>query len=320
MPARAGRLMSVTASAPGVWVASDRIFAPGSGSYLSACGPRGCAPIESTESCAPPECPASGTVHRVGRGLADVSDWPTDHDGYQRALEALRAEPELAPIQGYLRPHPEHGEHREREERERRDRERDERYHEEDVRWASRYRDGDRLELSLSADLATLADAGGSYAGGTASVAYVWLLDHHDAEEDGGGGLPTFLYGDVFGAELRVHALHRLDDGQSARWIAAVGIGPMLENRFEDSVVRMPSLMGSFVPEFGAILRPDRDVTWYAAWEVPVSLMLDHDVALDLTARFFVIDEWIELPDDAPENADDPAELMITLSAGVRLP
>ena len=77
---------------------------------------------------------------------------------------------------------------------------------------------------------------------------------------------------------------------------------------------------GPTIPELGVIFRSDRDPTWYASWELPFSFLIDHDVAFDVAARFFVVDEWIELPDDAPEDSDDPAEIILMLSAGFRLP
>lgn len=313
--------MSVTSQSPGVWLASDRIWSPSAETFLSACGPDGCAPVLDREACAAPECPGGGFVNRVAQGLADVPGWPTDYDGYRNASTALRNEPSLAALSAHFVPHPEH------DERSRAAADRDEadelerRRHEESVRWVSRHREGDRVELALSADLATLADAGGSYAGGTASLGYVYLMHHRDAREDGGSGwMPTLLFGDVLGAELRVHALARLDEGQAARWMVAVGARPVLANRFEDSVLRMPSYWDLFMPEFGVIARDDMDTTWYVAWETPFSILLDHDVALDIAARVYVVDEWIELPADAPDEAEDPAEVILSLSVGMRLP
>lgn len=310
----------MTGESPAVWLGSDRVWTPGGSSFLSACGAGGCAPVIASGLCEAPSCPGRGGVHRVARGVAPVSDWPTDYDGFTREREALIADPELVALRPHLVTHPEHAARQAEAARSRAAEEREQRRRAEDLRWVSRHRDGDRLELALSADLATLAELGGSFAGGTASVGYVAVLPARDADEDGGHFLPTFLFGDVLGVALRVHALARLDDAPAARWITAIGLAPVLENRFEDSVVRMPTFWGTAVPEVGAILRSDTDVTWYVAWDAPFSFLVDHDLAIDVAARVFLIDEWLELPDDAEEGQDDPAEVLLMLSVGARLP
>ncbi len=130
----------------------------------------------------------------------------------------------------------------------------------------------------------------------------------------------NFFMGDLLGAEVRAHFLYRADTVQEAEWITAVGISPVFSNRAGESIVRVPTYIGTVLPELGVIFRADRDPTWYAAWELPFSFLLDHDVAFDLVGRFFVVDEWIELPNDAPEDSEDPAELIFMLNAGFRLP
>jgi len=81
----------------------------------------------------------------------------------------------------------------------------------------------------------------------------------------------------------------------------------------------MPSLVSLIAPEVGVILRPDLDPTWYVAFDAPFSFLIHHDVAIDITPRVFVVDDWIPPPADAPDG-DDPAEVILMLSAGLRLP
>lgn len=302
-----------------MWLAPDRVYGAG-GSYLSACATGcGCAPVIEEASCAPPECPGSGSVYRVSRAVVNVGGWPVDHDGYERALSGLQSDPALSGLP--LVNHPGHAEWLANEQRA----EEAQRLHElrrgEDVRWVNRYREnGERFELALSGSIATLTETGGTFAGATASLNFVHLLDSDDAEDEDDNFVVNFFFGDVMGAELRTHFLYRVDTAQEAEWITAIGVAPVFANRFEHSVVRTPTYLGTILPEVGLMLRADRDPTWYVAWDVPFSFLWDHDLAVDLVARFFVVDEWIELPADAPDDAEDPAEVILMLNLGFRLP
>jgi hypothetical protein len=260
-------------------------------------------------------------VFTVAREVAGVSDWPTDYDGYTREIEALRAEPRLAAIHAYFADHPELG--RRQEARYRADRaiERDLAWRSESVRWVSDHRSKDRLELAFAPSAAFLSSDGAFLAGGTASAAYVYLAPASDADDDDGDdAFFNVLIGDQLGGELRVHFLHRTDGAQSGEWMTLVGIGPALANRLERSVVRMPTVVGTLVPELGLALRDDHEATWYAAWSLPVSLLLAHDVAFDAALRLFLIEDW--LPERMAEDGtiSDPTEVIISVSAGVRLP
>ncbi len=317
---RRGRLMSIAGESAGVWLSGDRVFGP-NGAFLSACAPgHGCAPVVATEACAAPACPGSGSVYRVDRSIARVGDWPTDVEAYEREREVLAADPAIAAL-GIVTPHPDHAAWQSR--RADRDRalERERRRHAEPVRWVSDHReDGERWELALSGAVATLTETPGTWLGGTASLGLVYYVDADDAEDEEDEFIMNFFMGDVVGAELRAHFLYRADTDQEAEWITAVGVAPVMANRAGDTVVRVPTYVGTVLPELGVILRPDRGATWYAAWELPFSFLVDHDLAIDVAARFFVIDEWVEPPADAPEDAEDPAEIILMLGAGFRLP
>ena len=312
--------MSITGESPGVWLSGDRIFGP-HGRFLSACAPRGgCAPVVEIESCAPPACPGDGSIYRVERSVASVPDWPTDVEGYEREREVLAADPAIAGL-GILAVHPDYGTWQsQRADRERAS-ERERRRHEEPVRWVSdRREDGERWEVALSGDVATLTETPGTWLGATASLGLVYYVDADDAEDEEDEFIMNFFMGDTVGAELRAHFLYRADTAQAAEWITAIGISPVFANRAGDTVVRVPTYVGTVLPELGVILRPDRSATWYVAWELPFSFLVDHDLAIDVAARLFVVDEWIELPEDAPEDTDDPAEVILMLGVGFRLP
>lgn len=317
---RAGRLMSLFGEAPGVWVAPNQIYAASEADYISACAPgRGCARVVEATSCRAPRCPGAGSLHTVAENLAEVSLWPTDHDGHHHELELLRRDPRLADLP--MSDHPDHEAWEARRERAEAAG-RDERLrHEESVRWVSRHRDeGERLELAFGTSIATLSETGGVYAGASASAGLVYLLDSHDAAAEDDEAVWNFFFGDVLGAELRAHFLYRLDGTQAAEWMTLVGVGPVLENRFEHSVVRIPTYIGLLLPEFGVALRADRDATWYVAWSAPLRLLVHHDLAVDFVGRVFVVDEWEELAPTAPEDAADPVEVIVALSVGLRLP
>ncbi len=315
---RRGRLLALSGESAGVWLSGDRVFGP-SGEFLSACvAGAGCAPVIETWTCAPPSCPGSGAVHRVDRSIAHVPDWPVDVDGYERERELLSADPAIV---GLLSTHPEYSDWVARRDARARADERERMRHAEPVRWVSDHReDGERFELGLSGAVATLVETPGTWLGGTASLGLVYYVDADAAEDEDDEFLLNFFAGDVMGVEARAHFLYRADGGQEAEWITAIGMRPVFANRVADTVVRAPTYLGLLLPEFGVILRPDRAATWYAAWEAPVSFLVGHDVAVDVAARVFVIDEWVELATDAPEDAEDPAEVVLMLSAGVRVP
>jgi hypothetical protein len=319
---RAGRGLWLRGEIAGVWVGPRRMWVPATGEeVLSVCGPRGgCAPVVSQDACAVPACPGDGTVLMVERDVASVGDYPQDYDGYRRELQTLREDPALTSIHGHLRDHPDHGrregerarrEHSEARERSRR---------QESVRWVSTYRDHDRLELSFTADAATMFENGGSFLGGTATGAFVFLSDADESDDsDDDDGLFNLLVGDQIGAELRVHFLHRADGGASAEWATMVGIGPALANRFERSVLRLPTIVGTIIPEVGVALRADRDPTWYAAWSFPVSVMITHDLAFDAIVRAFWMEDWEQERTNEDGTTSDPAEGIVSISLGLRI-
>lgn len=318
-PSRAGRALWLDGAAEGVWVSARGLYTPHDAARaLSVCGDR-CSPIVERRTCAPPECPGQGALLVAGEDIASVAPFPQDYAGYVRAVDALRTDPRLADLAAHFGAHPEHAARREQEAREAEARERETRRYGESVRWVSRHRGGERLELSLLGSLAALTETRGSFAGLTATASFVHLLGERDASEDNSESVILGMaFGDVVGGELRVHWLSRLDAAPEAEWIVAVGLAPVMVNRFERSVVRLPTYLGLLAPELGVILRADRDPAWYAAWSAPVSLLVTHDVAVDLVARLFVIDDWIPKPD--PDARQDPVEVILMLSAGLRLP
>lgn len=320
-PSRAGRALWLEGELPGVWISSRALYTPlDASAALSVCAEPGCAPVGERRTCAPPECPGHGTLLVVARDVALVPPFPRDYGGYTRELDALRNDPRLASLAPHLVTHPEHAAREEQASRAREAQSREESRYRESVRWVSGHRHRERLELSLLGSIATLAEAGGSYAGVTATGSFGFLLRERDANEDDDKDalLLGILVGDVLGAELRAHWLQRLDASQEAAWMVAVGVGPLLANRFERSVVRLPTMMGVLMPEVGAIFRADRDPTWYVGWSAPFSFLVTHDVAIDVTPRVLVVDEWIPKPH--PDAEDDPAEVVFMLSAGLRLP
>ncbi len=314
---RAGRVMWLSGDAPGVWITPRRIWAPAAQEPLSACGAGRCLPIVDRASCEVPECPGGGMTFAVAEDLVPVGAFPRDYGGYTQEVERLRADARLSGLG--LSSHPEESARAEQRRREEEARRREEQRHREPVRWVSAHRERDRLELSLFGSVATLAEAGGSFAGGTATLSLVFLLDDDESDEtDRGDTIMNVFFGDTMGADLRVHFLYRLDAAQEAEWITAVGVAPALGNRYADSAVRLPTFFGTLLPELGMILRADRSPTWYAAWSAPFSFLASHDLAIDLAARVFVVDDWIPKPD--VEDADDPVEAIFMLSAGFRLP
>ncbi|MBZ0118008.1 MAG: hypothetical protein K8H88_13480 [Sandaracinaceae bacterium] len=312
--------MSLTAESPAIWIGPRTAWVPSGVEPISACTRSRCAPVVDTSACDAPACPGYGARVTVAIDIASVGGWPTDYGGFTAERDALIADSSLAGIHGSLSSHPDSSRVHEARERaaqaNRLERER----RAESVRWVSQHRHGDRWELGLGMVLGTLVEEDGSYLGPSGSIGLVHLLQRRHADEsDDDETMMNILTGDTLGAELRVRALFRMDDAQAAHWIVSVGMAPIFENRFERSVARVPSFLGSVVPEAGVILREDRAPTWYIGWDLPFSFLIDHDIAVDLRAEILLVDDWIPKPAGMPD-ADDPAELIFGLHAGLRLP
>jgi len=309
---RRGTLRSLDLEHPGVWLSADRIYGPGR-DFLSACSSSGCAPVVERHPCHAPECPGSGQVHTVARPVASIGDWPTDVEGFTRERQAILEDSELSRLPTSA--HPAHGAWA-------RARERERARHEQSVRWVSPHRsDGERWELALGANVGTMAHAPGTWLGATASLNLVYYVPSHEADDSNeDDGFLGFMLGDTFGPELRTHFLYGADTTQAAEWVVAVGLTLVSGNRFEESVVRLPTFIGTVFPEIGVIFRSDQDATYYLGWDVPFSFLVDHDLAFDLAARVLLVPGWRELPADAPEDAVDPTEAIFLLNAGFRLP
>ena len=75
-----------------------------------------------------------------------------------------------------------------------------------------------------------------------------------------------------------------------------------------DWSVRVPSVYGTLLPEFGVMLREDLPAAWYAAWTLPFTVLLDAHVGVDVRATVIVVDDWVP---------GDDVEALVTLGVGL---
>lgn len=292
---RQARVLALTTESAGVLVRSQRVFAPDLGAApLSACAGHRCAPVISVRDCTVPECPGSGHLLELEHAIADVGDFPTDRQHFEQEVAALRSDPGLASIAWIFGQHPETASSS---------------YGApvatEPLAWMSlSRREHYGWEIGALASGAVLASSGIGLAGGEASVGfrYTWVPRHSDDE------IFALLVGDVLGADLRAHALASFPSQAPVGWDVLIGIAPALAYATTHDTFRLPTFYGVLLPELGLALREGFDPTWYAAWSVPVDLLVDEHLGLEARATALLVDDWIP---------GDDVEVQVTLGLGV---
>lgn len=274
--------------APAVLVAPDRAWAPSTSTPPTIlCTAAVCRPVVRTEECAPPRCPGAGMVWVAAERVAEVSDWPTDYEGFQRELGLLYGAPELGALTPYCGAHPS------------------------PPRPATppRFSEGTgewwHLELSALSGLAT----------GLVHISEpMWhaqlelgiTFRPRGMEEEG----LDVIYGSQFGAEARVHVIGNVSGQRPDDLAVFLGLAPIFAFVDYDDVFRIPPVFSWVAPELGVVIRTDGRVgpSWYAAWSLPVTVLLDRHVGLEARTSLFFIDDWY---------SGDDAEVLVTLDLGL---
>jgi len=273
---RRARIMFVLASdAPAVFVAPDQVWSgPVSQPPVSVCGRRGCARVVDRGSCETPACPGGGERLVLEREVADVDDFPEDLEDWKAELDAMAEDPELAGLLSQYRgSHPDDGR--------------------DPPGWRNDDHDELQWELSFGPSVATASDVWQVAAGGTFGIGFRYAIEYDSYEEDEDfGGFFQTVFGDTFGADLRVH-VHAGTRAQDPDWMVAVGVAPVMLNAVGDGRFRVPALpYGLVVPELGVIAREDRPAAFYVGWNLPVAYLVSDDLGLEARGTVMMVDGW----------------------------
>jgi hypothetical protein len=275
---------------PAVLLAPDRAWIPYDFTPSAVCTEVLCRPAVAVEACTPPRCPGWGSVVRASERIAEVSEWPTDYDGYSRELSALYALGELGPLVGSLSGHPSPPAPPAPR--------RPARFSHDQSEWW-------RFELAAFGGVATgLAHISQPMVHTQLELGLTFRPRGMDDE-----GL-DLVYGSQVGAAVRARLISNVS-GQSFDDLAFfLGFGPRFTYVDYDDVFRIPPLFAWVIPEFGFVVRTDGlvDPAWYAAWSLPLGVLIDEHLGLEARTSLLVIDDWYPGED---------AEVLITLDVGV---
>jgi hypothetical protein len=269
--------------APAVLVSESAVWAPLlPGQPLSVCAPgRRCVPIASSETCTPPRCPGSGTLLLTATPVRDdVDDFPESLDEWKEELAAMRLDPALGPVFGYVGAHPDDHE-------------------DEPVEWAT-YEDDEELGYELRVGLLAggLASQGGGYVGAEfiAAMRLHFHIDSEDGYEASELSVLDTAFGDSAALELRV-AVHDLRDAQGdGRLSTSLGLAFSGANVMDGGRFRIASILSALLPELGVFFRPDYNAAFYARMSFPIAWAVSNSLALELRPSVTIVDAWIEGP------------------------
>ncbi len=287
-PSRAARLLSLGADVPAVLIAPDEAWFPAStDAPLALCAGVRCAPVREVTGCEPPRCPGTGSTARAEHAVADVETFPTDREGFGREVERLRSDGALASLAWSYGNHPEPPPGPPV-----------------PARFSVDGQRGLRWELDAQASFGVLAASDAALVGGEVSggFRYVWQPRSSDDE------FMMLMFGNIVGADLRVRSFALMPSQTANLWAVSIGVGPSMGIAPEHEGFRLPSIYGSLLPEFGVILRPDLGPAWYAGWSLPVTVLLDPHLGVEMRATVLVVDDWV---------AGDDVEALLTLGVGL---
>jgi hypothetical protein len=275
-PARVGRVLSLLAGdAVGVLVSRDRVFVADAGvQALSVCAGSRCAPVASVESCVVPRCPGSGMLLSLAAPIADVSDLPTDRDGFNRAMNELRAEPGLAPIAWSFGVHPD-----------------PQPSPPQPPRWITPQRLANvAWEIGAYGLGGVLGNTGVAFTGGEVSGGFRFTWDPRGDDDE----FLAILLGDTLGADIRVRTLALLPVQGGSTWSVTLGLAPAMGYVTHDEVFRLPTFYSCLLPEVGVALREGYDAAWYAGWSLPITFLLAEHIGIEARASVMLVDDWIK--------------------------
>ncbi len=289
-PRRAHVMYLLSAQAPAVMVAPDRAWiAEPSEAPLTLCAGNRCQPVREVTTCSAPACPGAGWLVIARERVADVSDYPSGRDEFNRERASLSADPALAPLAPSMTPHPDPGPGPRR-----------------PPRFVRGAHDWIAFELGAQGGIGALTSTG-TPIGALSVTGGVRITPGTDDEA------LDLIYGTSYGVDARVTLLPGLPSAAQATprpedLGVLIGIAPQLAYAVPGEPIRLPSLVGWMLPELGLALRTDGMApAFYAQWSASIAALVDEHVGFEGRASVAIIDEWI---------AGDDVEAVIALSAG----
>jgi hypothetical protein len=282
---RAARVLALSGDFPGALVARDRVYVPSVNGALSACVGDRCAAVLRSDECQVPRCPGAGQVLVLDAPIANVDDLPTDRDGWNRALDAMRSDPALAAIAWSFGTHPAPPP--------------------EPARWITpSRRETFAWEASAFALGGVLGATGVPLLGGEANVGVRFVWDPRNSDDD----FLALLLGDVLGLDVRVRAFALAPAQAPSEWGVTIGLAPVVGYSPRSESFLLPTFYSIVVPELGVALRTNRDAAFYMGWSLPFAFLVSSNVGLQARASVLVVDDWVPGSD---------VEAIVSLSLGV---
>ena len=268
--ARISRLTS--GDAPAVLIGRDRAWIPQTGDSerpLALCAERGCSPVREIRACAPPECPGAGlVVIGDGQTLADASELPRGREDFERELDRIFSDPELAPLAAYRSAHPEPPPPPP-----------------EPVRWLNEGRRGWGVGVWALGGLAYASLGDRAVARGDAAIGLRFSF-RGDDELD-------WAIGNQLGVELRAHVIGPMLSPTAGEVpMVMIGAGPHLAYAEGDGIGQFPVYWGVAIPEVGVVFAPGLPTSVYVEWSVPFGMLVGPGVALQVRPSVAIVEEW----------------------------
>jgi len=250
-----------------------------------------CVPVAARETCEVPHCPGAGARLVAAAPVADVDDFPESLDDWKEEIDALRADPTLAPLLGYVGAHPD--------------------ANPPDVGWVTEENEDEpHLELRAGLLAGGLATQGAGSAGGELAVALRWAFHaDSDSDDDDLDVLDTVL-GDGLALELRASTEAMPDAQGDMRMATSVGAAFVASNVVDGGRFRVPTLMTFAAPEMGVFFRPDHAAAFYFRMQLPFAYAVSNGLAVEVRPSITLVDSWIE---------GDKAEVLFELSVSALL-
>lgn len=282
---RAGRVLFGLDEAPAVFLGPDRAWIlEGGEAPRIVCSAVMCRPVVEVAACTAPQCPGAGLMVRASEPIADVSDFPTDREGFAEAQRLLYGEPSLAPMTPSFLPHPSPPPP--------------------PPRPAAYAYDGEfwHFELALGGGIGTGLVHISQPMWQTDATFGIRLRPNWGGSRDEGLDV---IWGTELGVEVRAHVIGNITGQHETDLAVFVGLGPAFG--YTEGALRIPAAFSWIVPEYGFVVRTDRvPPSWYAGWSVPVTWLLDPHLAIEARVNVLVIGEWYS----------DDSEVLSSLTAG----
>jgi hypothetical protein len=276
---RARVIYSGGREAVGVWVRDDAVWLPLAPPETPAlepsipdapelvCDDLGCVPALASDSCVAPECPTDGVLVLCERPLRARERWPREAAAWESLMRELFRDPVLAERLGSpphfpaAKPEPVRR-----------------------IGWATSPFNRWGLEVAASAEAAWFTRDRAEFAGAALRLG---LRTNYSIQDTTSAGLIREpVAGDSWGLDLRVRALGEVHAPGAARRLFAAGIALAADNALgrssSEARVRLPSLLGIVLPEFGVMGRTGAPIRLYTAHSLPISWLFTERFALEV--------------------------------------